>query len=198
MFTRKITVTGTGTTSATDALVVRNSALQNVLRIRDDRQVIIDVGGTGGALSMYANSNRFELLVANLRITSGGNALDFTSGLAGTFTHLANQTFRNTYNDDRGVSIQVGDQNQSPYLSFRNGRNIYFTDTPNTSIAAHSFTLFQKSGTPPSASLTDCIAMYSADVIAGNAAPHFRTEAGHIIKLYRQDTSVTSASIVSP
>jgi hypothetical protein len=32
--------------------------------------------------------------------------------------------------------------------------------------------------------------MYSADIVANNAAPHFRTENGAVIKLYQETTSV--------
>ena len=45
-----------------------------------------------------------------------------------------------------------------------------------------------KSGTAPSTSPADAIQMYSADQAAGNAAPHFRTEAGDVIKLYKVAT----------
>jgi hypothetical protein len=38
----------------------------------------------------------------------------------------------------------------------------------------------------PSASTADRFIMYSADIVASNAAPHFRTENGNIIKLYRE------------
>jgi hypothetical protein len=38
---------------------------------------------------------------------------------------------------------------------------------------------------------TDQFDIYSADIVAGNAAPHFRTELGHIIKLYQQDLPTT-------
>ncbi len=31
--------------------------------------------------------------------------------------------------------------------------------------------------------------MYSNDITAGNAAPHFRTEVGDIIKLYKQSSA---------
>lgn len=44
----------------------------------------------------------------------------------------------------------------------------------------------QYSGTAPSSSITDGYLEYSADIVAGNAAPHFRTEAGNIVKLYKQ------------
>lgn len=45
-------------------------------------------------------------------------------------------------------------------------------------------------GTAPSTSITDGFQMYSADIAAGNAAAHFRTENGGVIKLYR-DTGWT-------
>lgn len=41
-------------------------------------------------------------------------------------------------------------------------------------------------GTAPTTSPADAFQMYSADQAAGNAAPHFRTEGGAIIKLYQQ------------
>jgi hypothetical protein len=49
----------------------------------------------------------------------------------------------------------------------------------------------------PSASITDGYIQYSNDITAGNAAPHFRTEAGDIIKLYKETTAVTAATLVS-
>jgi hypothetical protein len=43
----------------------------------------------------------------------------------------------------------------------------------------------------------DSFQMYSNDIVAGNAAPHFRTENGNIIKLYQQPTGgVASAFVV--
>ena len=49
----------------------------------------------------------------------------------------------------------------------------------------------------PSLNITDSFQQYSADITAGNAAPHFRTENGNIIKLYRETTAVTAAAFVS-
>lgn len=42
-----------------------------------------------------------------------------------------------------------------------------------------------KSGTAPTSSTADSFKIYSSDIVAGNAAPHFRTENGDIVKLYR-------------
>jgi hypothetical protein len=36
----------------------------------------------------------------------------------------------------------------------------------------------------PTTSPVDCFQQYSADIVAGNAAPHFRTENGDIVKIY--------------
>ena len=45
-----------------------------------------------------------------------------------------------------------------------------------------------KNGTAPSANVADCFHFYAADQTAGNSAPHFRTEAGDVIKLYKTGT----------
>ena len=39
--------------------------------------------------------------------------------------------------------------------------------------------------------------MYSNDIVAGNACPHFKTEAGNIIKLYKETTAVAAAAFVA-
>jgi hypothetical protein len=44
----------------------------------------------------------------------------------------------------------------------------------------------------PTLNITDSFQQYSADIVAGNAAPHFRTENGNVIKLYQQ-SAVTSS-----
>jgi hypothetical protein len=44
---------------------------------------------------------------------------------------------------------------------------------------------------------TDSFQQYSADITAGNAAPHFRTENGDIIKLYRETTGIAAATFVA-
>lgn len=48
----------------------------------------------------------------------------------------------------------------------------------------------QNATTPPAGGDADMTIMYAADIIAGNSAPHFMTENGAIIKLYR-DTGWT-------
>jgi hypothetical protein len=39
--------------------------------------------------------------------------------------------------------------------------------------------------------------MYSADIVGGNAAPHFKTENGNVVKIYQETTGVGAATFVS-
>lgn len=51
--------------------------------------------------------------------------------------------------------------------------------------SAASMSIWMTNGTAPTLNGTDRHWYYSADIVAGNAAPHFRTENGDIVKLYR-------------
>ena len=50
--------------------------------------------------------------------------------------------------------------------------------------------IYVPSGTVPTTSITDGYKQYSADIVAGNAAPHFRTENGSVVKLYQNANTV--------
>ena len=52
-------------------------------------------------------------------------------------------------------------------------------------------------GTAPTTNVLDGFQQYSADIVAGNAAPHFRTENGNIIKLYQQPTGGAASTFVT-
>lgn len=62
---------------------------------------------------------------------------------------------------------------------------------------AETNTFFIKSGTAPITSVVDAFQQYSDDITAGNAAPHFRTENGSVIKLYQETTTIASSSFVA-
>jgi hypothetical protein len=57
--------------------------------------------------------------------------------------------------------------------------------------------LAQYTGTAPGSSPADAYQQYSADITAGNAAPHFRTENGNVVKLYQETTGVAAATFVA-
>jgi hypothetical protein len=62
---------------------------------------------------------------------------------------------------------------------------------------AETNTVFVTSGTSPITSITDGFQQYSNDITAGNAAPHFRTENGSIVKLYQETTGVAASTFVT-
>ena len=57
--------------------------------------------------------------------------------------------------------------------------------------------IYVPNGTVPTSGITDGYKQYSADITAGNAAPHFRTENGSIVKLYQETTGVTTSTLIS-
>jgi hypothetical protein len=80
--------------------------------------------------------------------------------------------------------------------------NVTFNSTSgNVAIGGTSFgtssdkVLAQYTGTAPGSSPADAYQQYSADITAGNAAPHFRTENGNVVKLYQQSSAgITTVS----
>ena len=61
-----------------------------------------------------------------------------------------------------------------------------------------SLLLFNGSSIPDTHSeKADSFEMYSDDITAGNAAPHFRTEIGSVIKLYQETTAIAASTLIS-
>lgn len=63
--------------------------------------------------------------------------------------------------------------------------------------ASATKTLVINNGTTPTGNVTDSFQQYSADIVAGNAAPHFRTENGNVIKIYQETTGIAAAAFVA-
>ena len=121
--------------------------------------------GTGSillGLGQVPSSRNFQLTVAGLTGFSQGTN---DSGFAQTG---ADTTGNNAmYVNYIGKNWTIGGTNQG------NGKRVFAIIN----------------GTEPSNNITDAFQQYSADIVAGNAAPHFRTENGNIIKLYQQSSA---------
>lgn len=72
-----------------------------------------------------------------------------------------------------------------------------FADTMNAFEIRGDHAIAHYTDGTPMASVVDGYVQYSADIVAGNSAPHFRTENGGIVKLYQQNTGVGSATLVT-
>ena len=105
-----------------------------------------------------------------------------TLDIANSFSVFINRTTRSFF------------VNQNSNLVFRTN-NTLTSGTHFDASATNAFTVHN--GVAPATNITDAFQQYSKDIIAGNAAPHFRTENGDVIKLYRETTAVVAASFVS-
>lgn len=110
-----------------------------------------------------------------------------------------NQTFSNS---GAGVAASVGFYSQVSNgelnFSFLQEGNENFVMTANWAqiSTAVQRAFYLQSGVAPSANVTDTAIMYVADILAGNAAFHTRTENGSIVKLYQETTSVAGAVLI--
>jgi hypothetical protein len=104
------------------------------------------------------------------------------------------------------MTLKTTTNNNTNFINFSgNGTNNKFTisDQANVSIGGSTFgtsskfVISQFTGTAPTTSPTDAFQQYSADIVAGNAAPHFKTENGNVIKLYQETTAVAASTFVS-
>ena len=167
-------------------------------------------GGTGPCWAVYAEAgkNHFqdEVLIGTT-----------TNGYSTKLKVLASNTVPAVFKDSgTGYSaIQVGNSNGydsrwgvegAGVVSFKSGVGDVYTTfllghtSANISLGTPSSwdgsnTMNLVSGTSPTTSITDGFRFYSKDIVAGNAAPHFRTEAGDIVKLYKHAAVTTAQGI---
>lgn len=146
----------------------------------------INVGSWGLFQETAGAGNRFSISLSSLTNTSAGTEkmrLNSTGFLSlGT-------SFKN------GALIDLhlqGSLSTDLALRVRN-----FADTINAFEIRGDHAIAHYTDGTPSASVVDGYVQYSADIVAGNSAPHFRTENGAIIKLYQQLTGGASATHIS-
>jgi hypothetical protein len=177
----RLDVRAQGALSTDIAFRVRNSAdSANILEQRGDSNLIL----TGVAPKMtYASANNGGSISHHPR---GDSVIN----LKHSFTF-----FQSGFSD--------GSQSTAPKLNMicaditnygmNNGFHWYFNNNLNPLDSERALWLTPKktlsifTGTGPDAytAKVDSFELYSADIVAGNAAPHFRTENGNIIKLFR-------------
>lgn len=145
----------------------------------------INVGSWGLFQEVAGGGNRFSVTLSSLTGTSAGTEklrLNSTGFLSlGT-------SFKN------GALIDLhllGSLSTDLALRVRN-----FADTMNAFEIRGDHAIAHYTDGTPSASVTDGYVQYSADIVAGNSAPHFRTENGSIIKLYQNTSAIASATYV--
>ena len=170
---RSATIYNPSSSPSEDIFVIRGG--NGAIRTRAD--------GGNGMVIMYSEYSGYG------KMWEAGDAwaLNGVGGYSGYFTAY------NSFESNPSLSLAVVG---SSYLSHASSNFVLGAKTVGTS-GTGVFSI--KSGTAPASSPVDQIQLYSADIVAGNAAPHFRTEDGSVIKLYKQDlsTNPTNAELAT-
>jgi len=181
--TVRLDVRAQGALSTDVAFRVRNSAnTQNFLEIQGNGKYRLgdEVGGLSNAFSYISDGRLFM-------VKSGGN-----------FVELNNSGQNRIYNPAGGWEITGNTTLATQAVSGSGGSGSFqwFAGTMQVGALAAtggaSNAIWTSNGVAPTTNFADKHWYYSADIAAGNAAPHFRTENGTIVKLY-QNAAVTSA-----
>jgi hypothetical protein len=196
--TVRLDVRAQGALSTDVAFRVRNSA---------DSVSLLDFQGTGNLITRH-NSSGSSLGLFHRADTTGFSLTTGTSGYGtGTGIEIQGTSVWLLDRDARQFRFTSGGGNDGDLWTFQNngtsagkrmslsksGSETFCWSGENYSIGGNiwgnpptetnSFGI--KNGTAPTTNATDAFKLYSADIVAGNAAPHFRTENGDIVKLYR-------------
>jgi hypothetical protein len=174
----RLDVRAQGALSTDIAFRVRNSADTQNLYYQDGTGTFIFRNNAGNKFIYWDGSNTLQLG------TSGGQTLNINT--ESTAVTRITTTSDLLYS---GVSTHV-------FLQYKNG-NFQLEQTSGIAQTSGEGGLSLKNGTAPTVSSADRFIQYSADITAGNAAPHFRTENGAIVKVYQETTAVVAAAFVS-
>jgi hypothetical protein len=187
----RLDVRAQGALSTDVAFRVRNSAdTLNFAEFNGDGQFSlrksnnerIGIGGAGGFLELSTNfsSLLFPLGAAGTEVTFNTSSQGLRVNSSTGRFYVNNTTYNGSLWMLRTV-VGIGG----------------LLSTNDLSSVSNSRGLTLLNGTPPTTNFEDRHWYYSADIVAGNAAPHFRTEAGDVIKLYKETTAVTAATFAA-
>ena len=144
-------------------------------------QGIVFKRGTNSATFSLDNSSVLNLNTGGMNINSNGGAIVLNGGPSGG-AFFQSVDLRGNGNQ----SVRINSTGQcvfGPSTTWYNGDGGYtYTDRV---IVDRQSMAFRNATTIPTTTL-DSFKFYSADITAGNAAPHFQTENGRVVKLYQQ------------
>jgi hypothetical protein len=193
--TRLLIWGGTGNVSIGNTNNTYNLDVSGTLRNTTDAYFATSSGNVG-----IGNTSTSYKLDVTGTIRSTSTLLWGTSGgtyeYAGGATHIRGYSNSTLNLDYSGGSSGWGINNQAD-----TSRLLSVNDIGCLGLGIATFeasvtrAVYIATGVSPAASATDGFVMYSADITAGNAAAHFRTEGGAIIKLYQQTTGVAGAAL---
>ena len=182
-----LTITGSGgsSTAANSLTLGSNATDAGVFTATSGTQNTVNIGTSSNDVwSPSSGTATYNLLRINPRTNTSGSYSGIVRGIL----------IDPTLTSDTGVTYRP--------IETTTGNVIFNSTSGNIAIGGSSFgsssskVLAQYNGTAPGSSPTDAFQMYSADVVGGNAAPHFRTENGNVVKIYQETTGIASAVFV--
>lgn len=170
--------------AATDILTIQQGTYSNTLfRVRDENTAV-----TGTMGSIYFGGRIYnQTAQTTQQFDLGGFGLGASYG-----DNLNNIVLlSNVGNVGDGTGSIVVSTSSNFYVNSQTTKKYKFeANKGNLGIAQMSFgtngtnVLAIATGVAPTTSPADCYQTYSSDIVAGNAAPHFRTENGDVVRLY--------------
>ena len=181
--TAKLDVKAGGALSTDIALRVRNSA---------DSADLGSIAGNGNFIFGSSSLNWVSNVLGAAELTGttsarlvGGSTHDRSIFISSTDIWLRHNI----------VKHQIGGSSVL-WKSTYNGNNSVF-EIAETTKESNILIIGSGTGIVTNPTYTDAIQIYSKDIVAGNAAPHFRTENGNVIKIYQETTAVAAAAFVA-
>jgi hypothetical protein len=175
--------------------VSNTGGIVQILGLNSSNQTVIGTTSSGSVMTLTGTNVGIgitpseSLHVAGNMLISGANSFKMRN-LAGTDVNVIRAVSGGTSvlsTATLGNNIAIGTQSAHDFL-------LCSSDTERIRLSSSGW-FSHTNATNPSSSVTDSYVQYSADVTAGNAAPHFRTENGAVIKLYQETTAVGNSTI---
>jgi len=153
-----------------------------------------------GALNSNKAGNTFgNSNVGTSNVFGNNNSISAAGGHGGSAFAIGNfLTLPNAVTINDTIFFGVRSTLGSPFISMHQnnlGIGGVLPNSTNYDLNARGV-FYTQNGTAPTTLVADTFGLYSADIVAGNAAPHFRTENGSIIKLYQETTAIEASTFV--
>lgn len=197
--TANLDVRAGGALSSDIAFRVRNSAdTQNILDISGNHVLKLRAESVVGD-TLYVDGSNNSVSLLKLDATQHRGIRFSKTGSINTMEYITQNSSSSGHMLFKATAPPGGFGTSSLGFVFQpNASSHFFTVSSNNRIGIGDLlpvdlnggsgtnVIVIKNGTAPTNSIAGVSQFYSSDIVAGNAAPHFRTENGDVVKLYKQ------------
>lgn len=208
----RLDVRAQGALSTDLAFRVRNSAnTGNIFKVQGDANAALGELTDTGQKTFSVNTYNNPRIVLGTGYATDTGVISITRRYFATVTTFNDNTLllsQNSFSDGNNIPYKHHYVNPSSYYGSNvpaHGYNAGFMYFKNSAVIANlqmklspdnALNIYSSVSTPIETNFVDAFQIYSRDIVAGNAAPHFRTENGNIIKLYQQPTGGAASTFV--